>query len=363
MRIVLAIGSIQGGGAERVASILANAWADCGHHVTILTFEPEDAVPAYFISESVEVMRLDLNKPVSSKLGAIMRVWNSILTLRVTIRTLDPDVVVSFIDQVNILIILACKGLGLPVIISERVHPGYFKIGWFWNCLRRLTYGRATALVVQTREIEAWCKARFSTEICVIPNPVRRPQDKRINSMNGRSTVVAAGRLMHQKGFDLLVNAFAKVADAFPEWDLVVYGEGEDRSMLEGLIQKHGLQDRVSFPGWVGDLAEKLRQTDIFCLSSRFEGFPNVLCEAMSLGLPVVATNCSSGPADIITDGVDGVLVPSEDETALAQGLRHLMEDESLRSRLGGNAMTISERYALDKIVAAWDECMAQYRI
>lgn len=358
MHIVLAIGSLRGGGAERVLCIMADAWVERGYQVTILTFEQEDAVAAYPLSDLVDVVRLNLNTPVSNKLGALMRSWNSVLRLRATIRRLKPDVVVSFIDQVNILIVLACKGLSLPVIISERVHPAYHDIGRFWSILRRLVYNGATTLVVQTKDIADWFLSWCSMNVLIIPNPVRQPQKQWVENSQERPIVIAAGRLMHQKGFDLLIKAFARVADEFPEWDLIIHGEGEDRLFLEKLAVNSGVQDRVSFPGWTSDLAGALVKANVFCLSSRFEGFPNALSEAMSLGLPVLSTNCPSGPADMITDDKDGVLVQPDSIHALAQGLRRLMADAPLRSRLGASARSVSKRYRLERIVDMWDECI-----
>jgi len=357
MHIVLIIGSLQGGGAERVACTLANAWSAEGNKVTILTFEAYGALSAYPLSHLIEVKRLNLLNPVKNKIGAFKRFLDSVLIIRANIRDLQPTVVVSFIDEVNVRTIIACKGLNVPVFISERVHPGYFRISWFWNLLRRLVYRYADALIVQTKSIELWCKERFSTTTYIIPNPIT-PTKKRLScDSRERRTIAAAGRLMHQKGFDLLIDAFAQLASSFLLWDLVIYGEGEELHTLETLIRVRGLEGRVRLLGWQSQLDEALAEVDIFCLSSRFEGFPNVLCEAMRLGLAVVATDCPSGPADIITNGKDGILVEVGSDTELAQGLRQVMENESLRCALGGNAKMIGQRYSTEKILILWKEC------
>ena len=361
MNLVLSIGSLQGGGAERVACTLANAWATRGDSVTIVTMEPEDAVPAYVLSDAVRVRRLNLNKPAKNKAGALLGVVNSVRILRRAIAREKPDVVLSFIDEVNVRTIVACKGLGLPVIISERVHPGHYAISWFWTVLRRLTYSGASALVVQTRDVQRWCMERFGVATYVIPNPVSRPKQQIKVPAAGRKILAAAGRLMPQKRFDLLISAFVRVAGEFPEWDLVIYGQGCDVQSLEALVLELGMEGRVSLAGWEPDLAGKLAEAHAFCLSSSFEGFPNVLCEAMSLGLPVVATDCHSGPADIITDGEDGLLVPVDDEKGLVEGLRRVMGDEFLRSRLSEKAKSVAERFGLERILDTWQDCFDRY--
>ena len=168
------------------------------------------------------------------------------------------------------------------------------------------------------------------------------------------------GRLVREKGFDLLLKAFSTVKKSYPEWSLTILGEGSLRSELECLSQSLDIVNSVHFLGRVKNPYEYLQQADIFVMSSRFEGFPNALCEAMACGLPVISTDCPSGPPEIIRDGVDGILVKNENVEALTEAMSHLISDEKQRQKLGNAAKAITQRFNLDNIMDVWNKLLKE---
>lgn len=360
MKLTLVISSLGAGGAERVMSLMANYWAAKGWEITLLTLD--DGIPFYQLNEQVNHIGLGIqqNSP-----NVLMSAWNNfrrIQTLRGAIASLKPEVVISFIDQMNVLTLIATRSLNLPVIVSERTDPTLYPIGTMWNSLRRWTYPFASKIVVLTQRTSDYFLFELRLPSYIIPNPVIFPPkfENVSQTENTKRSLIAMGRLTQQKGFDLLITAFAKLKDEHPNWILTILGEGELRAQLEALRNQLKLQTRVYLPGAVKNVYERLQQGDIFVLSSRFEGFPNALCEAMACGLPVIATDCPTGPREIIRDGIDGILVQRENVAALSAAMANLMTDEQKRKDLSTRATEVVERFGMDKIMPMWEELLAQ---
>jgi glycosyltransferase involved in cell wall biosynthesis len=225
----------------------------------------------------------------------------------------------------------------------------------------RRRYGRLTALTVLTRADERDYGAALAgapVRVVRIPNAVPRlgggiaPLDAKV--------VLAAGRLESQKGFDLLVRAYAPVAAAHPDWQLRIYGSGPRRDDLRALIHAHGLTEQVLLMGRTRQLGEAMAAASLFVLSSRFEGFGMVIVEAMSKGLPVVSFDCPRGPGEILRDGRDGILVPDGAVDGLTAGMLELIEDVSRRRRYAAAAVENARSYAVDAIADRWEELLRE---
>ncbi len=359
MRLTLVIPSLECGGAERVMCALANAWAERGHDVTVLTMNREGS-PAFFLQPSVKRRQLDLPAEPANFVVSASRQLFRIRALRRSFRELKPDLIISFLTHANILTLLAARRLAIPVIVSERADPSMYKIGFLWESLRRMTYPWARMLVCQTQSSLRWFQRHYGLKGCVIPNPVGAPfceqRDAASRNSDNGFTVFAVGRLSHEKGFDLLLRAFARVVERHPDWSLKVIGDGPLRSELIADSHQMQLEKRVEFLGAVADPFPLLRSADLFVLPSRFEGFPNALCEAMALGVAPISFDCPSGPAEIIRDGVDGVLVPPQDVDALASAMDSLMTDSALRQSLASRAPEVISRFSLPKILLLWED-------
>ena len=366
MRLTLVIASLSSGGAERVMSVLANDWAAQGHHVTLITLAPtnEDRHP---LAPAIARVGLDLMSASENLRQAARSNWLRLKRLRREIRVSLPDVVISFLAETNVLTLAATRTLRVPVIVSERVDPRAHRIPAFWSGMRDLLYRRATAVVVQTSEVAGWAERRVPVEkVHTIPNPVSPPEKcSRTHCHAGslpewhadrRSKVFAIGRLTRQKGFDVLLQAFAQCQPQNLDWSLIILGEGEERQRLEALAVELGIESAVRLPGYVPDATRVLRDADLFVLASRYEGFPNALLEAMACGVPVISTDCPSGPREIVRHGIDGLLIPPDDVDALAIAMRQLMEAPDDRKRLASRAGEILERFSLISVMRSWDQ-------
>ena len=362
MRLSLVISSLAGGGSERVLSTIANFFAEpCrGWQVTLLTFDSGEE-PFYRLHPAVEHHALAIQRLCGACPRGTHRNLCYLWKLRRALRRSRPDVILAFVDRSNVATLLASRGLGVPVVISERVNPRHWPIGGpGWRVLRRLLYPRAAALVVQTRAAQSGYPAWLRPLTRVIPNPVvpREGAEQVPCTRPDGQTVIAAGRLVPQKGFDVLLQAFARVAPCRPGWRLVIWGEGPERPALEALRTELSLDGRASLPGVTPVLGRELRGADLFVLSSRFEGFPNVLCEALASGLPAIASDCPDGPRELIRDGIDGLLVPRDDVASLAGALERLMGDPALRCRLSAATGAARERFALERVMGLWSNTL-----
>jgi glycosyltransferase involved in cell wall biosynthesis len=365
-RLALVISALDDGGAQRVLVLLANHWRARGAEVTVITLASAET-DVFRLAPGVRRVALGLRGRPRHLLEGALNNRRRLKALRRALREARPEAVISFVTETNLLALGAGLGLGVPVIVSERSDPRRQPLGAIRRGLRRMLYPRAAAVVVQTERVARWARESLPrARVTVIPNPAVRHEGARPGDRPPRDgaagpgpaggrLVVGMGRLSREKGFDVLMRAFARCAATRPDWSLLIAGEGEERAHLVDLRGRLGLAARVRLPGRVADPGGLLRRADLFVLPSRHEGFPNALLEAMACGLPVVAFDCPSGPAEIVRPGQDGLLVPACDEEALAAAMRRLMDDEAERRRLGARAVEVLERFGLDRVMAAWE--------
>ncbi len=208
--------------------------------------------------------------------------------------------------------------------------------------------------VLTHRDLEDYAGILPDTRVLRIPNAVHSMEQEPSDWTN--KVVVAAGRLAPQKGFDMLIPAWAKVAERHPDWQLRIFGNGEKRAQLRALIEEHHLYNNVLLMGQTRELDDELAKSSMYVLSSRFEGLPMVMIEAMTHALPVVSFDCPTGPADVLTDGKEGALVPAGDVDALADALCRLMDDKALREKMGTAALQTSHDYSPAAVHPQWEK-------
>lgn len=354
LKIAFLISTLGTGGAERVATVLSNAWCEAGHDVSILTYQRPGERPHYNLRAGVGHYPLSV---MARSRRVPARAWNLIFRLwrvRRCLIKLRPDVIVCFMTEANVVGLVAAAGLGIPVVVCERTHPGHHRVGWVASQARRRLYAYAAAIVVQTTDIAAWYRQTLGLATRVIANPVPGVENRarRTVPAGARRNMVAVGRLERLKGFGTLIAAFRTLAADFPEWDLTIHGDGLDRAAFEA--EAAGLENRIRLPGVTRDTYTHLVDADIYVHPSHYEGFPNALCEALSVGCCVVATDCPGGSREILADGRYGVLVPVADADAMAEALRALMADESRRLALAEQAPRAVVDLNVPRIAGLW---------
>lgn len=359
MNITLVISSLNSGGAERVLAGMANWWASKGVCVTLITFS--SGSDFYPLNPDIRRVRLGMLRKSRCLLDAMGMFVRRLFGLRCAILDSKPDCVLSFVDKTNVMTLLACMGTKLRVVVSERTNPNYYPLSRIWSLLRDIIYRRAYAVVVQTEALRVWAEKRVAaTRVAVVPNALDR---ERLALMSqgvaphveaGIFRIVAVGRMTQEKGHDLLIRACAKVLPSHPDWRLELVGDGPLRSLLEQQAERSGIGRQVHFHGQLKNPFVVMKSADLFVLPSRVEGFPNVLLEAMALGLPVISFDCPSGPSELIIHRVSGLLALAADVDALAAAIQFLIQDLNFRTALGAEAYRIRERYSENKMMKEW---------
>ncbi|NKB99325.1 MAG: glycosyltransferase [Pseudomonadales bacterium] len=353
-RVTFVVSALGVGGAERVISKLVNDWVSRGCSVTLVSLR-DDITDHFELDVRVQRVSATFFWPSNNAVSRFIDLFRRHFRLRKTILDSDPDIVVCFINKLNVRVLISLFGNSVPVIVSERSNPEQERLGYWWELLRGIAYRKAAVVVVQTTAVQAWFSKMFpSMDLAVVPNGVAPVNQAPFHDRTRE--VVSVGRLSWEKGQAALLESWARVDRG--EWRLTIVGDGPDRERLEKLAQKLGVGDSVNFVGDIEAPDQILRTAGIFVLSSIYEGFPNALLEAMASGVPVVSFDCPNGPRDIVRDGVDGYLVPAGDTHQLSKKMQDLMNEESLRQQFGKNAMQVAERFSEKHVADLWYEVL-----
>lgn len=353
-RIVLFISSLQKGGSERVMVNLAEYFHEKKYDVILVTqYQKENE---YSISSEI---RRVYSEPDESMLrgGRFHNFCVRFRMLRKIWNAYRPDVILSFLGKNNLMAVATAAYLPSKVAVSVRGEPTMEYEGKLMQLIVKFVFRFADGVVLQTERARAFFPKSVRKKSVILSNPLNPQFVNRKISAERDDLIVTAGRLDENKNHAMLIHAFAKIAEEYPTVKLVIYGEGVLRAELMELVEEKGLRDRISLPGSVNDVADHISRARIFTLTSNTEGMPNSVMEAMALGIPVIATDCPcGGPAALIENGVNGLLVPVGDAFALADAFRRIFEDRDFELKLRENACKITEKLAPDRVHQEWEE-------
>lgn len=346
MKIVFFIGSMGGGGAERVLSILANHYSLAGWDVEIALLLKNEVV--YRLDENIKIVDL------SGKHKSYFRNLPSwIVRIRKYLKKTKPDRVVSFVGRINALVLMSTLGMKLPVIVSERNDPKHDGRSDFMLrvCNKSYGFGHCKAVVHQTKYEQSCFDLSLVPKSHIIPNPIEvGAQRKKADVFR----IVTAGRLIAQKNHEMLINAASMLKDEFPTLSVDVYGDGGLKTELQALIDEKGMTNRITLRGNASDLHSRISDAGIFVMTSKFEGLSNALLEAMMMGIPCISTDYP-GADELISDGENGLLVPISDTEKLCAAIRRIFTDEELRENLATEAKNSSEAYKKECVLKKWE--------
>src|SRR5690242_20690202 len=377
MRITIVIAGLAGGGAERVAVNLANAWSTLGHQLTVLTLSQNGRPSAYKIDETVAVRDVGWprggreNELNGSAVAPIMRGFYAndstilmpditmLALLRYAILRTEPNVVVSFITQTNVRVLAALHESKVPVIACEVTDQRRIDMG-NWKRPRDMYYRHAAHVVATDPVIADWLTERGARAIS-IHNPLPTPPTPISPKQNTRKRVITMSRLSMEKRVEWIVRAFASLAKNHPDWDLEIYGYGPQQNFLEHLAEDLAPPTRIRVCRFCRDSYRLLSNAHIFVSPSWIEGYGNHIWEALACGVPVIAIDAGPSIRRLVRHEVDGLVINGEGVPELAAALERLMSDDVEREKFAANAPDVVKRFSMQAALQQWDELLAPF--
>ncbi|MCX7549511.1 glycosyltransferase family 4 protein [Xanthomarina sp. F2636L] len=351
--IAFVIPNLNAGGAERVVSSLANLLVEEYHIIIITLYRCE---PFYTLHPNIKITYCvkeyfpDLNLFQSLSIN-----YKLIKHLTRHLKSEKADIAIGFLPATNIYTILASKLSKIPNIINERANPEFNRINKFWQTIRKLIYPYCNCLVVQTKGTKGYFKNYKIPQIQTIKNPLNAELLKKRNPLLTKENIILnVGRLIELKNQDLLIRAFSNIENT--GWKVILVGDGNKYEDYKELISSLGLKTQIILTGNIKDVSEYFNKAKIFAFTSKHEGFPNVILEAMSYGLACVSTDCPYGPSEIIDNNNNGMLIPVGDQKALENALTELMENSELQNTFRENAMNSIKTYEPSNIALKWSK-------
>jgi len=343
-KIIFIISSLGSGGAERVVVNLSNYFSK-KHEVSIVTLSNEESF--YNLNANVKHIKLNLTEKSNNILGSIKNNLNRILEIRKIVKKENPDIMVSFLTQTNIISLISSSGIKFKKILSERSVYFSENSNFIWKFLRRLTYPFANNVILLTKgDAENY---KFLKNKAIIPNFVNNTENN--HSLCKENIILAVGRLHPVKQFDKLIELYYK---SKIEWPLYIVGDGQEMDKLKKMIKEFNLEKKIFLEGRKTNIYDYYKKAKIFALTSKHEAFPNAMLEAIYFGCGVVGFDCPYGPKEIIENGKSGYLV--KDDNDFIEKLHLLVNNEAILNKISQNAKNRAKVFNKNKILKKWEK-------
>ena len=357
MKILFMSGNLCDGGAQRVISVVTSALAEKGHDVSLLLFSRNEK--EYPINDKVKISSMCDSYADYCKTSSMERVR----FVRKYLKELKPQAAVGFIEG-GYALYLSSSGMRFAKVASARVDPKrLMQAKGLRAMINRMWFRSASAVVMQTKAQVDHVPQGIAKRSIVIANPVSdRALAIKKQDYDTCRRFVMAGRLATQKNYPMVFEAVQRVKQTYPDVHVDIFGQGEEESQLKAMLHEMALEENVTLRGWTEDTVGEYAAHDAYILSSDFEGLPNALMEAMAVGLPCISTDCDTGPADLITDGENGYLIPVNDAAALADRMIKLMDmSAEERKHMGESARhNLSENFNSERITEQWEQLLTR---
>lgn len=360
MKILFYIDNLQKGGAERVISNLSN-YLIKDNEIDIMLNSAKEI--AYELNSNIKLIEIDKEKDIKNP---ILKNIRRLKMIKKEVRKEKPDVIISFLPTPSYRMLLLKKQLKRPIIVAERNNPEDEYSSFLDRMLMKKLYKKADGFVFQTNDQKKYFDKNIQNNSVVIFNPIKEEFMKK-NLEKKENIIINVGRLTEQKNQEMLINAFAKVYNEHKEYKLKIFGQGPLKERLQKQIDNLNLNGKVILEGVSNNIKTELGKAKIFVMSSRFEGMPNALIEAMSQGLAAISTDCPcGGPKELIQNGINGFLIENDNEEELTYRLSQLLNDENMINSFSNEAEKIKENLRIDIISNQWkkyiDKIVNEYK-